>query len=72
MTRMLQDAFTEASKLPPAEQDALATFLLAELSSEEKWDRAFARAPGKLARLAEEALVEHRAGKSEVLDPEHL
>ncbi len=34
MTRLLERAFAEAAKLPPAEQDALAQRWLAELSGE--------------------------------------
>ena len=34
MTTRLEQAFTEASKLSPKEQDALADWLLAELRSE--------------------------------------
>lgn len=35
MTHLLQQAFTEASKLPEAEQNLLAEWLLAELVAEE-------------------------------------
>ena len=41
MTKRLQNAFAEASKLPEEEQDKLAQWLLVELASEERWDRAF-------------------------------
>jgi hypothetical protein len=34
MTALLQQAFAEASKLPEAEQDALASWLLADLTQE--------------------------------------
>ena len=36
MTKQLKLAFTEASKLPPEEQNILAEWLLAELSSEKE------------------------------------
>ena len=42
MTKLLEQAFEEANKLPEHEQDALANFLLAELASERRWTRAFA------------------------------
>jgi hypothetical protein len=65
MTTMLQQAFAEASKLPDAEQDLLASRLLAELAAEDAFDRRIAESAGKLAKLAEAALAEHRAGLTE-------
>jgi hypothetical protein len=72
MTTLLQQAFAEAAKLPPAEQDLIASRLLAELGAEDDFDRAIAASSGKLATLAQEALGEHRAGLTEKLDPERL
>ena len=72
MTALLQKAFSEAAKLPQAEQDLLALRLLAELSAEDDFDRAIARSSEKLAVLAQEALAEHRSGQTEELDPERL
>lgn len=72
MTTLLQQAFVEASKLSPAEQDLLASRLLAELAAEDDFDRAIAGSANKLAHLATEALAEHRAGMTEELDPERL
>ena len=43
MTESLQRAFEAASRLPPEEQDAIATWLLAELQSERPWAAAFAQ-----------------------------
>ena len=72
MTNLLEQAFAEASKLPTAEQDLLASRLLAELAAEDAFDRAIARTSDKLAQLAKEALAEYRAGKTEELDPDRL
>lgn len=72
MTTLLQQAFAEAAKLTTAEQDLLASRLLAELTAEDDFDRAIAQSSGKLARLAQEALAEHRAGLTQQLDPEKL
>ena len=53
MTKVLETAFDEASKLSESEQNALGEWLLAEIQSEREWDQAFARsqdlavAPGK-------------------------
>ena len=72
MTTLLQQAFAEASKLPMAEQDLLASRLLAELRAEDEFDRAIAASADKLASLAREALAEHRAGLTEEMDPDRL
>jgi hypothetical protein len=72
VTSLLQEAFAKAAALPPAEQDVLASRLLAELAEEDEFDRAIAASSDKLARLAREALAEHRAGLTEELDPDRL
>ncbi len=72
MTNLLQKAFDEASKLPEAEQDALGRALLEELASERRWQELFAASHDVLADLADEALAEHRAGRTEKLDPDKL
>ena len=72
MTTLLERAFAEAAKLSSAEQDLLASRLLAELVAEDEFDRAIAASGEKLARLATEALAEHRAGLTEDLDPDRL
>jgi hypothetical protein len=72
MTALLEKAFAEAAQLSEAEQDALARWLLDELASERRWDVAFAASHDALARLADAALEEFRAGKTEKLDPDTL
>ncbi len=72
MTKLLEQAFAEANKLPRDEQDALANFLLEELASERRWTRAFDESQDLLSQLADEALAEHHAGKTQELDPESL
>ncbi len=67
MTLLLEKALSEVAKLPPSEQDALAAILLEELATEQKWADLFAKSQDALARLAEEALAEHRAGKTKPL-----
>ena len=68
MTQLLERAFAAASKLPEQEQDAVASFLLAELESERRWTEAFAASQPQLAALAEEALREFEAGETEPMD----
>jgi hypothetical protein len=73
MTNLLKRAFDEASKLPEREQDALAKSLLHDLESEKNWTNAFSTSNvDKLASLAQSAVQEHKAGKTEQLDPEAL
>ena len=68
MTELLEKAFSEASKLPEEEQDALAAILLAELESEKRWAEAFAKSQDKLSILADEAIAEFKKRKPEPLD----
>ena len=72
VTKLLQQAFDEATKLSEKEQNALAALLLSEIDSERQWDEAFAGSQEALLRLAQEALVEHRAGLTQDLDPDQL
>ncbi len=72
MTKRLELAFTEASKLSPKEQDALADWLLAELHSERKWDRLFADSQELLSKLASEALAEYHSSQTQEFDPDQL
>ncbi|MGC2237211.1 MAG: hypothetical protein WA584_13685 [Pyrinomonadaceae bacterium] len=68
MTELLEKAFAKASELPQDEQDLLAQSLLDDLAAEEKWDEAFANSQDALSSLADEALAEHRAGKTRRLE----
>lgn len=72
MTELLKKAFERAEELPRDEQDAFARWLLEELASEKRWSEAFAASQGRLAKLANEALEEHRASRTEPLDPDQL
>lgn len=72
MTQLLEKAFAKASELSAEEQDAIAELVLKEIESEKRWDEAFAGSPDLLSELADEALAEHRAGKTEDLDPDDL
>jgi hypothetical protein len=72
MTKSLQQAFSEAAKLPIVEQDLLASRLLAEIAAEDDFDRAIMETSHKLAQMANEAIAEFRAGLAEELDPDRL
>ena len=68
----LELAFTEAAKLSQSEQDALAEWNLEDLTSERRWEEVFAHSSDALEHLAEEAIREHRANRTQRLDPDRL
>jgi len=68
MTELLKKAFEAVSKLPPETQDAIAARLLVELEDEDRWDEAFAKSQDQLARMADEAISEYKAGKTVPLE----
>jgi hypothetical protein len=73
MSKLLERAFEEAQKLSESDQEAVGAWLLAELESERRWNELFSRPPSEaLKRMAEEALEDHRAGRTTPLDPDQL
>jgi hypothetical protein len=72
MTKLLQRAFKEASKLPEVEQNALAKWVIEELEAEGKWQKSFAGSEDVLDRLADEALTAHKQGRTKPLNLEEL
>lgn len=62
MTELLDKAIQQISKLPPEEQDAVATILLEEIKAEQRWADLFSKSENLLKDLAQEALTEHRSG----------
>jgi hypothetical protein len=67
MTKLLEKALEEVAKLPASEQDAVATILLEEMASEQRWARSFAKSQDRLAKLAAEAIAEYNAGRTKPL-----
>ena len=57
MTDLLEKALSEVKKLPPEEQDALASILMQELAAEQRWNESFAKSQDALEKLAQEALA---------------
>lgn len=72
MTKTLQKVIDEVAQLPPDEQETFAAWMLDELRSEQRWNELFARSQDMLAKMADEALAEHHAGKTLPLDPDAL
>lgn len=73
MTKLLEQAFEEAKKLPDEDQDAVAVWLIAEINGrnhddDDDFDRLIASRPDVLDRLEEQARAEIRAGKVQPMD----
>lgn len=52
MTKLLEKAFKQASKLPESSQDAIAAIVLDELEDEKKWEVSFSTSQESLSELA--------------------
>jgi len=52
MTKLLEKAFKEASRLPELEQNALARWLIDEILCERKWEKAFVEPEDKMVEAA--------------------
>jgi len=68
MTALLQKAFEQAAQLPDALQDDVATQLLEaleDIQGEMRWNDAFRRSEDLLEKLADRALAQFEAGKTQ-------
>jgi hypothetical protein len=72
MTRLLERAFAEATKLTEAEQDRIAAALFQELADDAKWKASSTAPASQLDLLADQALKEYRAGRTEELGFDEL
>ena len=72
MGKLLDRAIAEAHKLPEDEQEALAWVMLEEIDSERCWDELFSQPSEVIECMAEQALEDYRAGRTEPLDPDKL
>jgi hypothetical protein len=68
MTKLLEEAIAAVSQLSEIDQDAIASLILQELASEQRWAEAFAKSEAQLAQLADEALAEFKQGKTQPLE----
>ncbi len=62
MTKLLEKALSQVAKLPASEQDAVASIVIEELASEQRWSESFAKSQDLLAKLSEKALADHAGG----------
>jgi len=68
MTKLLENAFNQASKLPEIEQNVIGRWLLDEIKADKKWEKLFAESEDVLEQLAQEALMEYKKGNTKNLD----
>jgi len=61
---LLEKALEKLAVLPPDEQDAIASQILASLADEEAWKRRFAEKRDVIRRMAQEALEEDARGET--------
>lgn len=72
MTELLERAIARLKTLPASDQNAIAAMILEELEDQDQWDATFTKSQDVLAKLAAEAMVEYRTGRTQELDPETL
>jgi hypothetical protein len=63
MTKLIDTALTEIQKLSDQEQDAIASIILDELLDQGRWKDSFSHSQDALARLADKAQADRRAGR---------
>jgi hypothetical protein len=64
MSSLLDKALEKVIALPPDQQDAIASEILASLADEEAWKKRFAEKHDIIRRLAREALREDEQGET--------
>lgn len=64
MSSLMEKALEKITALPPDEQDAIASQILADLADEEAWKRRFAEKRDIIRRMAQEALAEDERGET--------
>jgi hypothetical protein len=72
MSKLLDEAYAIAKKLPEEEQEAIGALLLAEIEDNRRWDELLAQPSEVIERMANQALEDHRLGRTVPLDPESL
>jgi hypothetical protein len=69
---LLDQAYEVAKKLPEEEQQAIGALLLEEIEDNRRWDALLAQPSEVIERMADQALEDHRLGRTLPLDPENL
>jgi hypothetical protein len=68
MASLLEKAWEKVEALPPEEQEAIASQILADLADEEAWKKRFVEKRDVIRRMAREALEEDARGETLALD----
>jgi len=68
MSTLLEKALEKVSTLPPDQQDAIASQILASIADEEGWKKRFEEKRNVIRGLASEALEEDDRGETVPLD----
>jgi hypothetical protein len=68
MSTLFEEALNKVGALPPDEQDAIASQILASLADEEAWRRRFAEKREVIARMAREAIEADERGETVPID----
>ncbi len=69
MTKLLEKAFKQASKLSKSSQDAIAAVVLEELEDEKKWEISFSNSQESLSELTTKVRKEIEKEKTLPFDP---
>ena len=64
MTQILEQAFEQATLLPPELQDEFGALFIAEMEDELRWQELFAQSQDMLARMGQEAIEDFHAGRT--------
>jgi hypothetical protein len=72
VTKLLEKAIAELTKLPETQQESMAQWILDELEDETRWDQNFAGSLSQLEQLGKKALDDYRAGRTRELNPDEL
>jgi hypothetical protein len=68
MSSLLEKALEKVTALPPEDQDAIASQILASLADEDAWKTRFIQKRDVIRRMAREALSEDQRGDTLPLD----
>jgi len=68
MSTLLEKALEKVVALPPGEQDAITSQILASLADEDRWKTRFAGKRDVIRRMAQEAIEEDNRGETLPLD----
>ena|GEM_PF-1488878 len=72
VSKLLDEAYAVAQRLPEGDQEAIGAALLAEIEDNHRWDELLAQPSEVIERMADRVLEDHRLGRTLPLDPESL